>query len=89
MDFLRRITLLYYIIQKFQWQGIFKYYDKKSENIIWIHPSFPKNIIKYVLGLGTLIHDTALINAFVVNKKKFRIKIYFTQFHIFLTQLIF
>jgi len=65
------LALLYvfYKISKFRW---FKFYNSRSDNIVWIKTSPLKHPINYLL-INDLLLDCAIIEALVNNKINYRV----------------
>jgi glutathione synthase/RimK-type ligase-like ATP-grasp enzyme len=56
------------IIRKINWIEFFRYYDIKSDVILWI----PKKKLNYFIG-DAILWDSATIHSFLKTKKKFKI----------------
>lgn len=71
-----KIKQFYYLIIlifKINWFKVVKLNSKKSENILWVlNDNFSSNLRSYITG-ESFLKDLALINSFVILKKKFRI----------------
>jgi hypothetical protein len=78
MNFIRKIFetifLLIYIVNKIGIQRLIKFKSPNADVIVWMYPRFPKQLGKYLRG-GSIIQDTATINALIENQIHFSIKL--------------
>ena len=61
-----------YMLSKINWFKFIKNYSKKSDNVVWLNPGYPKVLYRYVTS-GILENDLALIKALLVEDRTFRI----------------
>ena len=70
---IHRTIHITYLIIKVNWIKLFIFHSKKSNNIIWIFPSYPSNFYAYIAG-NDLLNDLALIQSFISEGLSFKIK---------------
>ena len=74
MKKLKLLIKVFILFKKINYFNFFKFYDKKSKNIIWVNQSFPRETLSYLSG-NSVINDLAIINSFLTQNIKFSILI--------------
>jgi glutathione synthase/RimK-type ligase-like ATP-grasp enzyme len=69
---MKKLHRYYLLIKLFPWFKFLKAQNSKSDIIIWIFPSFPKNIFSYISS-SMFVKDLATINYHIKNKIPFKI----------------
>jgi hypothetical protein len=68
----RKIVFYITLFMKVNWISVFKHYNSRSTNVLWLVPCFPRKIHKYFLE-STFENDMALLSAFVSLKIEYRL----------------
>lgn len=66
------LSLVYLFIFKMPWRKVWRLYNKKSENVIWIYPCFPRQMAEY-LGRSIIFNEFGFVWSMAENNIPFRI----------------
>ena len=66
------LSLLYLYLFRISWIEIFRHYDRRSRNVLWINPRAPGKLIQYLGGFA-VVYDLANADALTRRGIKFRI----------------